>query len=74
MYACAKTQKEVMEEMRVDLEKRARRLVRRLEDEEALNSQERSAHESAILAVRAQVNIFSRVGVLSTAKVPGGTE
>lgn len=50
-----KTQKDVVEEVKVDLEKRARRLARRLEEEQSLNDREKSAHESAILAVRTQV-------------------
>lgn len=46
-----------MGEVKVDLEKRAQRLARRLEEEQASKDQDRIAHESAMVAVRAQVNI-----------------
>lgn len=50
------TQREAVGEVKVDLEKRAQRLARRLEEERASKDEERIAHESALLAVRTQVN------------------
>ena len=50
------TQREAVGEVKVDLEKRAQRLARRLEEEQVSKDEERIAHESAMLAVRAQVN------------------
>lgn len=44
-----------MEDMKDDLEKRARRLARRLKEEEDAKEDERSKHEAEILAVRNQV-------------------
>lgn len=50
------TQREAVGQVKVDLEKRAQRLARRLEEERASKEEERIEHESAMLAVRAQVN------------------
>ncbi|CAM9256624.1 unnamed protein product, partial [Laminaria digitata] len=50
----SQTQREALGEVKVDLEKRAQRLARRLEEERASKDQDRIAHESAMVAVRAQ--------------------
>ena len=49
------THKEVVEGEKVDLERRAQRLARRIEEERTLKETERLAHESGIRAIRAQV-------------------
>lgn len=54
------TQREAVGEVKDDLEKRAQRLTRRLEEERASKDEERIAHESAMLAVRAQVRYIPR--------------
>lgn len=41
--------------MKEDLEKRATRLARRLDEEQASHDREREAHASELLAVKAQV-------------------
>lgn len=42
--------------MKLDLEKRAERLCRRLENGKASIENERSAHESAVIAIKAKVS------------------
>lgn len=49
------TQNAAVKELKEDLEKRAQRLARRLEEEKASHEKEREAHASELLTVKAQV-------------------
>lgn len=58
----AQTQNGAVQEFKEGLEKRATRLARRLDEEQASHDREREAHASELLAVKAQVG-DAHVGV-----------
>lgn len=55
LCTCAQTQNGAVQDLKQDLEKRAARLARRLDEEQASHERERETHASELLAVKAQV-------------------
>lgn len=54
----SQTQNGAVQEFKEDLEKRATRLARRLDEEQASHDREREAHASELLSVKAQVDLI----------------
>ena len=60
---CVKTQTVAAKELKEDLENRARRLARRLDEEQASSDKARETHASELLAVKHQVEASLQIDV-----------